>query len=561
MILANTYGGLWAQGSGNFPGSNNYGQAVEACSAVCDSDLSCLSFNVITVYESDFASCVPTWECRFSNSVYNPSNYTLDNGTPSYVWSIQADAPSCALTSDSQISPETWTSMGMDQYLNNVARIAGIYDNTDKFVEDLLSALGYVGSVCLSDQNTAACPSGPLTIGNCANFVEYQLSAWEIYMEHNSQMYDNIVTLVGDTGLPIYNELWWTQVPAHTQWNPTASIEAVLGLGIGLIPEFGSVANSIRTPIQSLMTWTGNTGPVPVVPNEETTWAAFMSSISLAVLNATTTIDNLSQSVTQSNEFLSLVTQGGTWFLEDTSVANILPDLGNMWANLGPYFAAKIAMQAMQSQSVFFMSVPLTLLDANTACTQTIADNFASHFSGTSAGVAWCVPNTEQIIIPLLGWNLEVYSNFPSVAPLSNSTNADILASSSSCYPGFGVNTNDIALYDSNPEVPSNPQTPDIYFDMTSPCAWSVPICDYTAWSTQMLSQQKTAVTSPYSPSSGEMLINTASYCAYNFGFVSEALFRGSVVEEVNEGHGTETKTVDSSTNWTPKPTMTIVPL
>ncbi|MCJ1434385.1 hypothetical protein MMC27_003753 [Xylographa pallens] len=555
MILSGSYDGLWVQGPATFPESNSFSLAVEQCSAACDSDLACLSFNVLTANEGDFNNCLPTFECRFSSSVYKPSDYTLDNGLPSYVWSLQAtDAPNCALTSDSQISPETWTNLGMDQYLNSVARINGIYGETSNFAMDLMSALGYVGFGCTDDQ--ANCPSPQIT--NCAEYLYYQIAAYEGYMANNEKMFNDILLRVTTTGTSIYNELWWTGgAPSGTQWNPTSAVEGIFNGVLGLIPEIGGVLKAIASVLEALLDST-NTGPVLVVPNEASTWSAFMNSITTQVDNAMSSINTMSRSATQSNALFSQVTQGGTWSIEDTSSPAVRPDISEVWGQVGPYYAAKIAMQAMQSQSVFFMSVPVSLLDGNTACTQAVADNFASYFSGSASGVAWCA-NSGQVIIPILGWNMNVYTNFPTVATLSNQTIGTILESSSTCYPGFGLNGNNgIHLYNSPAQLPADQQSSALYFDMLRPCAWSVPICDYGAWSAQMATQQASGTPEFYSPSNGERLTNTAIYCAYNFGFISETQFCGDVTMQVPFGHVTEPRTYDMCTEWAPSKVMQI---
>lgn len=90
MILPSTYNNLWGDGTAQtYPSSNDFGIAVQSCTAICDSAPGCLSFNVLTVSESDFNSGIPVYECRFSNKEYDRNDYTLDNGLDSYVWSIE----------------------------------------------------------------------------------------------------------------------------------------------------------------------------------------------------------------------------------------------------------------------------------------------------------------------------------------------------------------------------------------------------------------------------------------------------------------------------------------
>ena len=58
-ILASSYRWLWAQGSYNFPAFNSYIQAVQQCTSLCDSNLTCLPFKGFTAFESDFIKCIP----------------------------------------------------------------------------------------------------------------------------------------------------------------------------------------------------------------------------------------------------------------------------------------------------------------------------------------------------------------------------------------------------------------------------------------------------------------------------------------------------------------------
>ena len=154
---------------------------------------------------------------------------------------------------------------------------------------------------------------------------------------------------------------------------------------------------------------------------------------------------------------------------------------------------------------------------------------------------------------------MNVYTGFPTVATLSNQIIGTILDSSSTCYPGFGLDSNNgIILYNSPAQIPVDQQSSASNFDMSQPCAWSVPICDYGAWSAQMKTQQATGTPEFYSPFSGEMLTTAANYCAYNFGFISETKFCGDVTVQVPIGHVTEPRTYDTCTPWSPSKVMQI---
>ena len=195
----------------------------------------------------------------------------------------------------------------MDQYLSSVARINGIYSETSNFAMDLMSALGYVGFGCTDDQ--ADCPSPQIT--DCAEYLYYQIAAYEGYMANNENMVKDILLRVTTAGTSIYNELWWTGgAPSGTQWNPTSTIEGIFNGVLGLIPEIGGALNVIANNLEGLLDST-NTGPVLVVPNEASTWTAFMNSITTQVDNAMASIYSMSRDVTQSNALFSQVTQGG----------------------------------------------------------------------------------------------------------------------------------------------------------------------------------------------------------------------------------------------------------
>ena len=94
------------------------------------------------------------------------------------------------------------------------------------------------------------------------------------------------------------------------------------------------------------------------------------------------------------------------------------------------------------------------------------------------------------------------------------------MQSSSDCYPGFGVDTDDITLYNSPPQYPVNPNSAQVAFDMTEACTWSLPICDYNTWHASLKGQ---GPPSSYSLSDSDNLINAAWYCAYNMDMVPES--------------------------------------
>lgn len=182
---------------------------------------------------------------------------------------------------------------------------------------------------------------------------------------------------------------------------------------LGLIPVIGGAAKSIASGFEEFLPHLAQNNPKPVgiTPDEQNSWNDYMAAISTQIGAARTTICKISADVTMSNALFSQVTDGGPWCVEDPSSATYRPPYDEVWSTVQPYYNAKIAMQGMEAQSIFLMSVPVSVIDANTACTQSIADKFAGYFTGFAPSVAWC--DDDQVLIPIVGYTMDVYTTWP----------------------------------------------------------------------------------------------------------------------------------------------------
>ncbi|KAL8822809.1 MAG: hypothetical protein Q9191_006462 [Dirinaria sp. TL-2023a] len=525
-ILASTYGSLWASGPSQYPDSNSYANAVSSCSSICDTDLACLSFNVITIVEEDFNNCVPTYECRFSNKMYDPEDYFTDNGTPSYVWSLQRpNPPDCNFTrtSTSWESPAVWKNLGMDNYINHVARTTGIIGETSDYLVDLMSELGWRGYGCTDDN--AACDFPPLD--TCADWINHQIATFEGYMSNNKAILQTILNQVSTQGEVAFDSFWW-QKTTGSPYDPTPIAEGIINAAIGLIPEIGSVAYLIATGLETLIDQLHqNPGqPVIVTPNNHQSWINYVATLSTQTNNAKNAIHDMSRSVTQSIAGLTKVVEDGRWIMKDPET--VKPDASNVWSNLQPYFQTKIAMQSMKAQSVFLMYIPVVRMHPHVACTQAIADEYAHYISSSNyKNVAWC-NDQDTVVLPIVGYNIQVYYPFQNVTNILQTNLVSVASSSYACYMPFDRVDTTINLYQNPPQQPINANTSDVKFDMTQPCAYNVPVCEWGQWYGVMQGQKPD---SQYLPSDKyfDDLHNLAWWCAYNFGFTPQVSYCGDV--------------------------------
>ncbi|MCJ1283597.1 hypothetical protein MMC26_002928 [Xylographa opegraphella] len=544
FVLPNSSLDVLVQPNGTLSASNDYGVAVAQCSVICDEWLACLSFNVYTEIAADFNDCTPTYQCRFSNNTFNASDYTARIvGGASYAWSLEAIQPEFNFASSSLLSPAAWVNLGIDQYLKQVARIQGIYEETSDFTLDLLNVLGYNGPMCLDDTFTNC--AGGVSVTNVAEWVNYQTYMYQTYMKNYDDILNKIVTQVGFTGHAIFDSLWSSEAPPSSPtFDPLSLIIEIVNGAIGAIPEVGGVAEALARNLEAYVGGHANPTPVPIVPNESSSWDEFMSQIANQINAAQQTIDQASLAATTSYAGFFEVFSEGVWSLTGDASTNAVPAPADVWTATQPFYEAMVAMQAMAAQSVIFMSVPATLNSPSDLCTQSLADEFASYFSGSANGAAWCY--YQQVIIPVMGYNNDVYSLFPSVIQTVQANRTQILESSSKCYPGFGVSTMNIQLYHSPDVLPTIVSPGEIYFDMTQPCAWNVPICDYSTW--YALAKHSGPPTG-YNPSNREKLTNTAQYCAWNMNMINAGSKSGVTIP------------VDKGTSWKPTPVATVVPL
>lgn len=309
-ILAGTYRSLYANGPSQYPQSNSYKLAVTQCAGVCDSDLTCLSFNVITVVEDDFNNCVPTWECRFSSQVYNRSDYWVDNGTPSYVWTLsQYDPPDCSVDSSVFASPLLWNNRGLDPYLNDVARVNGILGDTKKFLERLMNYLGINSYTCLSDN--ADCDIPALT-NSCANWVDRQISTFQRYMYNNERILDAIKSNVGSSGWKVFKSFWYDPTFANGKFDSRPLLEGIIDGALGCIPDLGSYLYLIATGLQDILdNIHSSPDPIaPTIPSSEQSWLDYVADFTPPITHAQSAIYNNSAAVTKSTAIFSQVTRG-----------------------------------------------------------------------------------------------------------------------------------------------------------------------------------------------------------------------------------------------------------
>ena len=69
--------------------ANSYTDAYNRCSAICaENKASCKSFNILTTSEPSVNECQPTWVCRYSDRLYDESDYTQHGLPYSQVYNV-----------------------------------------------------------------------------------------------------------------------------------------------------------------------------------------------------------------------------------------------------------------------------------------------------------------------------------------------------------------------------------------------------------------------------------------------------------------------------------------
>ena len=315
-----------------------------------------------------------------------------------------------------------------------------------------------------------------------AQFGNYQIAAFEGYMQHNIDTLHSIHDAINTVGLSHYDRFWEPQSQVQ-DLDATPLWQSMLTTLIGFVPVVGDYYSGVADFLDSL--GASDLPSISAGPNMNTAWDDFNAGVFDIISQAATGMFNFSYNVTQSNAVLTDILANGQWSFEGIEDPAILPDFdATIWPQVRPFLVAKIAMSAMKAHDVFFKAAPVSVLYCNNhpPCSQAIADYFAYTFTANAPStVAWCT-NDNQVIIPLTGYNMQVYNSFPNVTSDLNTTSQAILEPSDSCYTGFGVDTTYIQLYSEPPLLPNNVQTLNLAFDMTQPCAWSVPICDWSTW-------------------------------------------------------------------------------
>ena len=277
-ILAGSFAGIEIGGPSHYPESNSYSRALSQCANQCDANLSCLSFNVFTVVEDDFNDCVPTFRCRFSNELYNPMNYIVDIRAPSYAWTLEKpDPPNCHPYSRERASPVLWQNRGLDQFLRNLTRTAGLWDQTSDFALDLMDNLNVSSYPCLDLDTSCNIPS---LDDHCSTWVDRSIATYERYMKHNSDILDKILTQISVTGYSIFNSFWRDASPDQSSFDSRSLIEGIVDGALGCIPEIGAYAYLVAVAIQDVVDsiWPDKPPIQPVIPNEASAWVSRSSS-------------------------------------------------------------------------------------------------------------------------------------------------------------------------------------------------------------------------------------------------------------------------------------------
>jgi hypothetical protein len=101
--------------------------------------------------------------------------------------------------------------------------------------------------------------------------------------------------------------------------------------------------------------------------------------------------------------------------------------------------------------------------------------------SADTAKTAWCDTDGAHVVIPVNGWNMDVYRVLDSVnqSPL-NLTVTQVGTSAIECSSGFGTSNATISPYATRPMTGWNfmTQVP----DLTAECVWPLPVCDFDTW-------------------------------------------------------------------------------
>lgn len=530
MILVGSTHPGWVFGPGQFPQSNSFELAAQECSDFCDTSAAnghgqCLSFNVFTVYEGDYNNCIPTFECRFSSSVYNTSDYYTDNGTPSYVWSLKSpEMPSCPL--DVPYSPALWVSTGMDDWLVSFTRANDIYSTTSEFMEKLMSLLKWDpydcngplaadAGQCVDVDNSYALP--------CANWVNRQADLYFTYIDQMYKTYNTWQAFMGNQGPVVYESFWNKNPPPSASFNYESVVETTFNSILGCIPDFGSVIQGIAEIGESIYAAIPTNTPVPG-PSQSSTWNSFISIVSQSMSSLASQIVGIANVQGATGTILDVM-KNGVFFLNDADSVEINADA--LWANYKPFFDTQVAVAAMKAQGVFLLRAPISGVSAST-CTQAVADRMAAYInSDDTTNTAWCDTDGAHVVIPVNGWNMDVYRVFNSVSQVPlNLTVTEVGTSAIECFPDFSPTNNTISPYGTRPMTGFDFMSG--VPDLTSQCVWPLPVCDYDTWATTAVTQSETEGGIWYNNSDyyplvfGDELGDVAQWCSFQFGFRSE---------------------------------------
>ena len=304
-VLRGSFANLYFQGSSDYPNSNSYRTAVGMCMFKCDLNLACRSFNVITIVKEDFNNCIPTFICRFSSRPYDPRDYFDENDrNPSYVWSIrEPPAPNCTTNKGEYASPLLWQNRGLDDYLSNLARNAGLGTSSSDFALGLMSELGVNSYACLDD--TITCPIPNLNDNKCLTWVDRQISIFQTYMHNNEEVLSYIVNQISLTGFPIFNSLWRERTP-YSSFDTRSLLEGIIDAALGAFPEIGQYLYLIAVVVQDVIdnVWPENPPIEEWNPDKRDTWSEYIAQYANYISDARKGLSDRSRAVMQSPALL-----------------------------------------------------------------------------------------------------------------------------------------------------------------------------------------------------------------------------------------------------------------
>lgn len=134
------------------------------------------------------------------------------------------------------------------------------------------------------------------------------------------------------------------------------------------------------------------------------------------------------------------------------------------------------------------------------SCSQQVADKIARYIKPNPNNIAWCDPDGQHVVwtiyfrwricivkpifqvIPVNGWNMDLYRVMSAAenSPL-NMTLPALGESAWQCYSAFSPSNATISPF-TPPEL-SRWDFITAVPDLTAPCTWAIPVCDYDTWS------------------------------------------------------------------------------